>query len=76
MKEALELVCDYAFNKIGMKEIWAGVFQDNDASIQLLKKIGFEYIYQVSYPNLFSSETKKENYYLLRSDNCKFTLSC
>ncbi|WP_264341412.1 GNAT family N-acetyltransferase, partial [Streptococcus anginosus] len=37
MKEALELVCDYAFNKIGMKEIWAGVFQDNDASIQLLK---------------------------------------
>ncbi|MCZ3621737.1 GNAT family N-acetyltransferase [Lactobacillus mulieris] len=75
MKEALQLVCQYAFNDLGMKEIWAGVFQDNDASINLLGKMGFEYIYQVKYPDIFSPENKNENYYLLRPGNCKFVRS-
>lgn len=65
MTEALHLLISYAFGKLQQQEIWAGTFLDNERSQQLLKKLGFHYMYQVDYRALGLSDYV-ENYYLLR----------
>jgi len=39
--EAIKLVVDFAFNKLNLRRVQAGVFEDNIASEKALKKAGF-----------------------------------
>lgn len=40
-KEALQLLCQYAFNFLNMKQLYAYIAADNEASIQLFGSCGF-----------------------------------
>lgn len=40
--EALKLICNYAFNRLGCHQIFAGITADNPGSIALFEKAGFE----------------------------------
>ena len=42
MTEALGLVLDFGFDRMGLNRIEAVVFRDNAASCGLLEKLGFE----------------------------------
>jgi len=39
-KEALVLMCDYAFKEVGVHKVWCEVY-DNNPSVNLYKKVGF-----------------------------------
>lgn len=39
---AVRLLCDYAFNKLNMEKLFAGVFQGNEGSKKVLEKCGFQ----------------------------------
>jgi len=41
-EESLKLVCDFAFKYLGLKLISAQILSDNEPSLHLFKKIGFE----------------------------------
>ncbi|MDQ3021095.1 MAG: GNAT family N-acetyltransferase [Bacteroidota bacterium] len=43
MTEALNKMTDFGFNKLNLKRIYAGIFEDNIASEKLLLKCDFEY---------------------------------
>jgi len=43
-KEAIELLCKYAFSVLNLRQLFANVGEDNKASIHLFKKIGFEIV--------------------------------
>ena len=40
-KEAIELLCDYGFTTLGLRQLFANVMEDNSASLYLFKKMGF-----------------------------------
>jgi len=40
--EAIEILSNYAFSVLGMRQIYANVLDDNDTSIHLFSKLGFE----------------------------------
>lgn len=40
--EAVSLLCDYAFTVLNLNQLYANVGEENEASIQLFKKMGFE----------------------------------
>ena len=40
-KEALRLLCDSAFNELGLKELFARVDEDNIPSLRILDRCGF-----------------------------------
>ena len=40
--EAIELLCDYGFTTLGLRQLFANVMEDNSASLYLFKKLGFE----------------------------------
>ncbi|QLG43872.1 GNAT family N-acetyltransferase [Costertonia aggregata] len=40
--EAISLVCDYAFSSLQLKQVYANILMDNNASIHLFEKMGFE----------------------------------
>lgn len=40
--EALSLLCDYAFTVLNLNQVYANVGEENQPSIQLFKKMGFE----------------------------------
>lgn len=40
--ESLQIVCDYAFSILNLKQLYANVLEDNEPSIHLFQKIGFE----------------------------------
>ncbi len=40
--EALSLLCNYAFTVLNLNQVYANVGEENQASIQLFKKMGFE----------------------------------
>ena len=40
--EAIEILSNYAFSVLGMRQLYANVLEDNDASIHLFSKLGFE----------------------------------
>ena len=42
--EALSLLCDYAFSALDMHQLYANILEDNEASIHLFQKMGFEEI--------------------------------
>ena len=43
-KEALELLIEYAFNKLDLHQLFANIAADNITSLELFKKCGFEMI--------------------------------
>ncbi len=43
MKEAFHKIVDYGFNEMGLERIEAFIAKDNEASLRLLKGLGFEY---------------------------------
>jgi diamine N-acetyltransferase len=40
--EAINLLSDYSFTTLGLRQLFANVMEDNSASLYLFKKIGFE----------------------------------
>jgi len=40
--ESLKLICDFAFNYLGLKLVYAYILSDNEASLNLYKKVGFK----------------------------------
>ncbi len=43
MTQAISKMSDFAFNKLNLKRLYAGIFENNIASEKLLLKCGFEY---------------------------------
>lgn len=63
MTEALELLSDFLFRS-GMTALWAGVFPENQRSIVLLERAGFEYQFTVPLPlGLTQGQPRAEAYY-------------
>lgn len=42
--EALNLLCDYAFKILDLHQLYANILEDNESSIHLFEKMGFEKI--------------------------------
>ncbi|MEZ4808802.1 MAG: GNAT family N-acetyltransferase [Allomuricauda sp.] len=42
--EAISLLCDYAFSTLDLHQLYANILEDNQASIHLFEKMGFERI--------------------------------
>ena len=40
--EAIQLLSDYSFTTLGLRQLFANVMEDNSASLYLFKKMGFE----------------------------------
>lgn len=40
--EALSLLCDYAFNELGLHRVWSRIIDGNEASMKLFTAAGFE----------------------------------
>ena len=66
MTEAINLVVKDAFINLDQNEIWAGTFENNLKSQNLLKKLGFKYIYEIDYSQISDLFSYKEKYYLLK----------
>lgn len=43
-REAIELVCKYAFTVLNIRQLYANVGEENSASLHLFNKIGFEIV--------------------------------
>lgn len=65
MREGLQLVIADQFTH-AIKAIWAGVFPDNQASIHLLKRLGFVFQFEVPLPRgLTEHQPRDEQYFRL-----------
>ena len=42
--EAISLVCEYAFSTLDLHQLYANILEENEASIHLFEKLGFEKI--------------------------------
>ncbi|WP_036154950.1 GNAT family N-acetyltransferase [Maribacter forsetii] len=42
--EAITLLCNYLFNVLGLKQIYANILEENAPSLHLFKKLGFQEI--------------------------------
>lgn len=40
--KAIKIVLEYAFSTLGLRQLYANVIEDNEASIHLFKKLGFQ----------------------------------
>lgn len=58
--EALELLVNYAFSKLGLHQVYANIDVDNEASIALFSKFGFEKIGVKKDWNLLAGKYKDE----------------
>lgn len=66
MRDALELILKYAFEKLNQIEIWAGTFEQNIRSQRLLESLGFHYVYEYDMSQISKIFSYKEKYYLLK----------
>lgn len=66
MTEALNLFLPSVIKVLGLTEIWAGVYPENQKSKQLLAKYGFEYVYTADYSLILPNQNYTEDYYLLK----------
>ncbi len=41
-REALQLLCDYAFQHLNVHQLYANILEENKVSVQLFEKLGFE----------------------------------
>lgn len=63
MKEAMDKIINFAFNKLELKQVWAVTFADNRNAQSFLEKYGFEYVKTV---DTFIEEIfRKELYFVL-----------
>ncbi|MBP2058040.1 RimJ/RimL family protein N-acetyltransferase [Lactobacillus colini] len=65
MFEALTIILNYAFSDLRQNQIWAGTFSSNEASQNLLKKLGFRYVYTVDYDGVSELLNYKEKFFVL-----------
>ncbi|MBD5430682.1 GNAT family N-acetyltransferase [Lactobacillus sp.] len=65
MVEALSIVLNYAFDNLNQNQIWAGTFANNEISQNLLKKLGFRYVYTVDYNEVSELFNYKEKFFVL-----------
>lgn len=42
--ESLEILCKYAFKTLQLKQLYANILEENERSIHLFKKLGFELV--------------------------------
>lgn len=69
MTEALTLFCNFLFEN-GMTALWAAVFPDNQRSVRLLMRQGFEYQFTIPLPaGLSATGPRQERYYRLLSNS-------
>lgn len=63
MKEAAEIVIEYAFNTLNGQEIKASLHRDNQRSIKLLEKLSFRHSHEADStdPDLLCYHLKKSN---------------
>jgi ribosomal-protein-alanine N-acetyltransferase len=64
MSEAVALMCAHLFGH-GIQAIWAAVFPDNQRSIALLTRQGFDYQFTVPLPPGLGETPRHEAYYRL-----------
>lgn len=63
MKEAMDKIINFVFNKLELKQVWAVTFADNSNAQSFLEKYGFEYVKTV---DTFIEEIfRKELYFVL-----------
>ncbi|NNK82310.1 MAG: GNAT family N-acetyltransferase [Flavobacteriaceae bacterium] len=62
--EALKLVIDYCFSRLGLHQLYCNISEDNEASLKLFKKFNFETIGLKKDWNLINGVYKNE--YLLQ----------
>jgi len=48
-KQALELLIDYAWNKLQLKQLHTGIFSDNQSSVFLFQSVGFQKLRKNNY---------------------------
>lgn len=64
--EAMQLVIDYGFNQLHLKEIWASTEEKNQVPQRILEKLGFKYIYSADQALPFANQSNIVRYYLLK----------
>jgi diamine N-acetyltransferase len=69
--EALELLINYAFTKLGLHQLYANIDTGNDASIGLFSKFGFEKIGVKKDWNLMAGKFKDEAMFQLINQTTK-----
>ncbi|WP_339627482.1 GNAT family N-acetyltransferase [uncultured Maribacter sp.] len=42
--ESITLLCDYAFDVLGLRQIYANILEENSASMHLFRKLGFDVV--------------------------------
>lgn len=42
--EALEILCRYAFKTLGLQQLYANILEENERSLHLFKKLGFQLV--------------------------------
>ena len=66
MTESLKILFDYAFKKLDQSEIWAGTYQNNTRSQNLLARLGFKLVYSVDMSKVSSLFEYQEDFFLLK----------
>ena len=66
-KEAIQLLIDYGFNELKLKEIWASTEKDNLAPQNLLSILKFKYIYEADQALPYTGQHNLVKYYLLKN---------
>jgi [ribosomal protein S5]-alanine N-acetyltransferase len=69
--ECVRLVVNYAFDELKLKEISAYVFPDNNSSIKVLEKNGFEKTSEVNEYHPLSNRYRNSLIYILNNKNIK-----
>lgn len=63
--EALDLLISYAFTKLGLHQLYANIAPDNEASVRLFTKFGFELVGLKKDWNLIEGQFRDEALYQL-----------
>ncbi|QQX75726.1 MULTISPECIES: GNAT family N-acetyltransferase [Aequorivita] len=71
--EALKLTCDYAFKHLNVHQIFAGITTENEGSIKLFEKAGFEKS-GIKKDWVFSEGKYKSEYFYQLIPNSKFQI--
>lgn len=62
-KEALQLLCSYAFTQLNLHQLYANILSDNEASIHLFESMGFERVGVKEHWIFFQGKFKDELLY-------------
>ncbi|QHI39351.1 Spermidine N(1)-acetyltransferase [Kordia antarctica] len=62
-KEALQLVCEYAYKHLNVHQVFANIGEENEASIKLFENLGFQQIGVKRDWNFVNGKFKNELFY-------------